>query len=81
MPASPSKSTSKPRRNRSGKYELLAHEGGTKLRFSESSFGHVTEAEMASKDHGWSYLYDDCLRAHLEGGEPPAWQDAPASSC
>tara|TARA_R110002072_G_scaffold25443_6_gene85238 strand:- start:206004 stop:206516 length:513 start_codon:yes stop_codon:yes gene_type:complete len=64
-----------------GKYELLAHENGTKLRFTEACFGHVTEAEMASKDHGWRYLYDGCMRAHLEGSEPPEWQDAPASSC
>lgn len=53
----------------------------TKLRFTEACFGHVTEAEMASKDHGWRYLYEGCMRAHLEGSEPPAWQDAPASSC
>ncbi|MFT4516433.1 MAG: hypothetical protein ACI89X_004806 [Planctomycetota bacterium] len=64
-----------------GNYDLVAHEGGNELRFTESSFGHVTEEEMACKDHGWRYLYDGCMRDHLEGGEPPAWQDVPASSC
>ena len=64
-----------------GKYEFTAIDGGTRLRFTEAAFGHVTEAELAQKDHGWRYLYDGCMRAHLEGGEPPAWMDAPASSC
>ena len=61
-----------------GKYELVAHEGGTKLRVTESSSEHVTEVAIASKDHGKRYLCDGCMRAHLEGGNPPAWQNAPA---
>ena len=64
-----------------GKYELTAIEGGTRLRFTESMFGRVTEQELASKDHGWRYLYDGCMRAHLEGTEQPAWPGDPTGNC
>jgi len=55
------------------RFELTADEDGTKLRFTESSFGRVDEAGAASKDKGWRFLFDGCLRAHLEGSAPPTW--------
>jgi uncharacterized protein YndB with AHSA1/START domain len=64
-----------------GKYELEATETGTTLRFTERMFGRVTEDELASKDHGWRFLYDGCMRAHLEGTEPPEWQPDPTGRC
>ena len=58
-----------------GKFELTAVDGGTRLRFTESCFGRVTADELASKDHGWRYLFDGCLRAHLDGNAAPVWQE------
>lgn len=55
------------------RFELSASDDGTKLRFTESMFGRVDEAGAASKDKGWRFLFDGCLRAHLEGSEPPTW--------
>ena len=60
-----------------GSYELAALGDGARLRFTERMFGRVTAAELASKDHGWRFLYDGCMRAHLEGTAPPDWQPEP----
>jgi uncharacterized protein YndB with AHSA1/START domain len=56
-----------------GRFELTAVDAGTRLRFSESAFGRIDEAMVRSKHKGWTFLFDGCLRAHLEGTEPPAW--------
>ena len=55
------------------RFELTGTAKGAQLRFSESSFGRVDEATVASKEKGWRFLLDGCLRARLEGTEPPAW--------
>lgn len=49
--------------------------GGVRLRFRESAFGRVDEAYTAEKDKGWRFLFDGALKAHLEGTDPPAWDD------
>lgn len=64
-----------------GSYQIEALGEGAKLRFTERMFGRVTEAELASKDQGWRFLYDGCMRAHLEGTPPPAWESEPGGSC
>jgi uncharacterized protein YndB with AHSA1/START domain len=56
-------------------FELTPDGAGTKLRFSESGFGRVTEAAGQEKEKGWRFLFDGALRAHLEGKEPPVWKD------
>ncbi len=58
-----------------GRFELTAVKNGTKLRFTESTFGRLDEATLRSKDKGWRFLFDGCLRAHLEGTTPPPWQE------
>ena len=66
---------------RVGSYRVEANAGGARLRFTEQMFGRVTASELASKDHGWRFLYDGCMRAHLEGSPPPAWQQQPGGDC
>ncbi len=56
-----------------GSFELAADGAGTKLRFTESSFGRVGEATVAEKDKGWRFLLEGALRAHVEGKPAPAW--------
>ena len=56
-----------------GRFELTATATGTKLRFSESAFGRLDASTMQQKDKGWRFLFDGCLRAHLEGSKPPEW--------
>ncbi|MEO6594974.1 MAG: hypothetical protein ABIP94_09510 [Planctomycetota bacterium] len=58
-----------------GSFELTAIEGGTQLRFSESAIGRIDAASMQEKDKGWRFLFEGCLRAHLEGTAPPTWGD------
>lgn len=60
-----------------GSYRVAAAGGGARLRFTEQMFGRVTAAELASKEHGWRFLYDGCMRAHLDGTPPPAWRSEP----
>ncbi len=57
------------------KFELEAIANGTRLRFTEACIGRVDAATLRSKDKGWRFLFDGCLRAHLEGGAAPAWTD------
>ena len=58
-----------------GRFQLTAAPGSTRLRFTESAIGRLDEATLAGKDKGWKFLFDGCLRAHLEGGVPPEWDD------
>ncbi len=62
-------------------YNLSADGTTTTLRFCERMFGRVTDGELRSKDHGWRFLYDGCMRAYLEGIQPPEWQPEPDGAC
>ena len=53
---------------------LEADGDGTKLRFSESGFGRITDATVGEKEKGWRFLLET-LRAHCEGAEAPQWVD------
>ncbi len=55
-----------------GTWQLSAHEGGTKLNYSESTLGVVTESGMADKSTGWEFLLAS-FKAHVEGSEKPTW--------
>lgn len=55
-----------------GTWTLEASDGGTRLVFSESTIGHLTEAGLAEKDKGWQFLWRN-LKAFVEGAPPPAW--------
>jgi uncharacterized protein YndB with AHSA1/START domain len=57
-----------------GVWELTAAGKQTRLRFSESSIGRVSDAYVADKDKGWRFLWD-ALAAHVEGKPAPKWQD------
>ena len=57
-----------------GTWEFAGDDRGTKLSFSESVVGRVPDGYVDDKTKGWNFLWD-CLRAHLEGSEPPVWAD------
>ena len=57
-----------------GTWDLSAVDGGTKLEFSESAVGRLSEGYVDDKDKGWKFLWAS-LKAHLEGSEPPVWSD------
>ena len=46
-----------------------------RLRFEESSHGRVDGKYVADKEKGWSYLFAEALKAHVEGSEPPPWDE------
>ena len=56
-------------------YRLEATDGGCTLRFSERILGHSTDANNADRKKGWTYLYAEVLKAHVEGRPIPQWQD------
>ncbi len=56
-----------------GRFELRGDGDATRLRFCESAIGRQDETTLRSKEQGWRFLFDGCLRAHVEGGTPPAW--------
>jgi len=58
-----------------GDWHLEPNDDGTLVRYTESSFGAVTEGNQESKDKGWRFLLDGALKAHLEGTPPPVWED------
>lgn len=58
-----------------GAFELQPDGQGTRLRFSESGFGRVSEAGLREKEKGWRFLFEQALRAHLEGREAPVWEE------
>jgi len=49
-----------------------AADGGTRLRFSESVFGCLSDGAMEEKSKGWRFLLDG-LRCHIEGRAAPKW--------
>ena len=55
-------------------WELKDNGSGTKLVFSESMLGRVSDGNLAEKDKGWKFLWQT-LKAHLEGSVLPQWQD------
>jgi len=58
-----------------GTFELSADGSGTRLRFSESGFGRVSEGAAEEKEKGWRYLFGGVLKAHCEGRAAPEWED------
>jgi len=58
-----------------GSFHLEADGDRTRLRFTESTFGKVTEAHLQEKEKGWTFLFDLALKAHVEGRPQPVWQD------
>lgn len=57
-----------------GTWTLAEVPGGTKLAFSESVVGRVSEDGIEEKDKGWRFLWQT-LKAHVEGQSPPVWDD------
>jgi len=57
-----------------GSWELEDEAGKTKLKFSESSLGKVSDDGMEEKDKGWQFLWSN-LKAHVEGNPAPEWPD------
>ncbi len=57
-----------------GTWELESRGDGTRLKFSESTLGRISDANIADKDKGWSFLWQT-LKAYAEDRDPPRWQD------
>lgn len=55
-----------------GTWELTATDGGTRLSYSESALGHVTEEGTAEKTQGWKFLWQ-VMKAYIEGKPAPEW--------
>jgi len=45
---------------------LEEHDGVTVLRVEDALFGHVTDSHVASVQEGWTTLFRDGLKAHVE---------------
>ncbi len=58
-----------------GSYKLEPDGDGTKVRFSDSGFGRLSDDTLANKEKGWRYLLE-AMRAHLEGRDEPAWDES-----
>lgn len=53
----------------------LSREGNqTKLWFSETAMGRISDTGMEEKDKGWRFLWAS-LKAHVEGKSAPVWGD------
>ena len=57
-----------------GTWKLRSHDGGTKLTFSESSIGKISDGYDGEKTQGWTFLWNS-MKAFVEGAPPPTWQD------
>ncbi|MBZ0263468.1 SRPBCC domain-containing protein [bacterium] len=57
-------------------YKVSKTATGSKLDFSESILGAITEKTAMDLEEGWTYLIKGCLKAHLEGREEPPWGGA-----
>ena len=57
-----------------GTWELSSHESGTRLRFSESTIGLISDTLVAEKTKGWTFLWNS-MKAFIEGNPPPDWQN------
>lgn len=58
-------------------YALEADGDGTKLRFTQSGFGRISETAMASMETGWQFLLSS-MGAYLEGKAAPEWDETGA---
>lgn len=59
-------------------FEFIADGKGTRLKFSESGYGRITQDSLREKEKGWRFLWEGALRAYLEGKPAPVWE---AGSC
>ena len=50
-------------------WRLDARDGGTNLRFEQSSWGAAGAATKHSLDIGWRFLLERCLKEWIEKGE------------
>ena len=57
-----------------GVWELTAKGASTRLKFTESAIGRVSDGNVADKDKGWKFLWA-ALAAHVEDKPAPQWQD------
>ena len=55
-------------------WDLSPHNKGTKLTFSESMLGRISDTTEAEKNKGWQFLWNS-MKAYVEGESPPTWQD------
>jgi uncharacterized protein YndB with AHSA1/START domain len=55
-----------------GTWQLAPEGKQTRLSFSESAFGRISENVMDEKDKGWKFLWAS-LKAHVEGRPAPDW--------
>lgn len=57
-----------------GTWTLQGGTDKTKMTFSETGLGNVTDDGLKQKDHGWRFLWAT-LKAHAEGKPLPKWED------
>tara|TARA_R110002096_G_scaffold161007_3_gene327370 strand:- start:20395 stop:20874 length:480 start_codon:yes stop_codon:yes gene_type:complete len=57
-----------------GTWTLDENGGKTRMTFSETGLGRVTEEGLKEKDHGWRFVWET-LKAHVEGKPKPVWAD------
>jgi uncharacterized protein YndB with AHSA1/START domain len=55
-----------------GTWQLRTDGDQTKLSFSETALGLISETGMEEKDKGWRFLWAS-LKAHVEGSPAPSW--------
>ena len=60
-------------------FSLEADGDGTKLRFSDSGFGRISDSVVDSKQTGWRFLFGN-IKAYLEGTEAPEWDESASCS-
>ncbi len=58
-----------------GTWELEVDGPDTLLRFSDSTFGRISDSLAEQKDRGWRYLFGGVLKAHIEGTPVPEWEE------
>lgn len=49
-------------------FELVAQDGGTRLRLTETIFGVIGDATAQSLEDGWRLLLEECLKPWVEEG-------------
>ncbi len=62
-------------------WRLEEEAGVTVVAFRHSLFGNVSEQTRDSLEGGWRLLFEDCMKAYVEGGARPEASDADAPPC
>lgn len=52
-------------------FELVAEQGGTRLRFRDSMYGELSAKMQEQLGQGWAYLLQQCFAPYVEEGKQP----------